>query len=92
LVGLLALSISPMEWLHADGKLIILCPFCHIKSFMDAQVETELYFNFSLVSGTEFGKKWQTCHLATCRRPSTRSGCNNLETVVTTYLLPPATT
>jgi hypothetical protein len=45
-----------MGWLHVDGKPVILCPFCHIKSFTDAQVDTELYFNFSLVSGTEFGR------------------------------------
>jgi hypothetical protein len=45
-----------MGWLYADGKPVILCPFCHIKSFTDAQVDIELCFNFSFVSGTEFGR------------------------------------
>jgi hypothetical protein len=45
-----------MGWLHADGKPVILCPFRHIKSCTDAQVDTKLYFNFSLISGTEFGR------------------------------------
>jgi hypothetical protein len=56
LVGLLALLISPMGWLHVDGKPVIICPFCSIKSFTVAQVDIKLYFKFFLVSGTEFGR------------------------------------
>jgi hypothetical protein len=34
----------PMGWLHADGKPIILCPFCHIKSGTEAHVDSKLFF------------------------------------------------
>jgi hypothetical protein len=56
LVGLLALSISPIGWLHANGKPVIIGPLCHTKPYTVAQLDTELYFNFSLVSSTEFGR------------------------------------
>jgi hypothetical protein len=51
LVGLLALSILPMGWLHANGKPVIICPFCHIKSCMDAYLDSKLYFIFLSIHG-----------------------------------------
>jgi hypothetical protein len=45
-----------MGWLHANGKPIILGLLSHSKPYMVAQLDLELYFNFSLVSGTEFGR------------------------------------
>jgi hypothetical protein len=56
LVGLLALSISPIEWLHADGKHVIIGPLSHTKAYTVTQLDSELYFIFSCVSGTEFGR------------------------------------
>jgi hypothetical protein len=44
LVGLLAFSILPMGWLHANNKPVILGPFSHIKSCMVAHLNIKLYF------------------------------------------------
>jgi hypothetical protein len=46
-----------MEWLHANGKPVIIGLLSHSKPYAGAQLDTELYFNFSLISGIEFGKK-----------------------------------
>jgi hypothetical protein len=43
LVGLLALSILPMGWLHVDGKPVIIGPLSYIKSCMVAYLDTKLY-------------------------------------------------
>jgi hypothetical protein len=53
LVGLLALLISPMGCLHANGQPVIIGLLSLSKPYMIAQLDTELYFNFSLVSGIE---------------------------------------
>ena len=44
----MALLILPMGWLHANGKLVILGPFSHIKSCSDAHLDNKLNF-FSLL-------------------------------------------
>jgi hypothetical protein len=43
----LAFSISPMGWLHANGKLIIIGPLSHIKSSTVTHLDTKLYLYFS---------------------------------------------
>jgi hypothetical protein len=45
-----------MGWLHANGKPVIIGLLSHSKLDTVAQLDTELYFNFSLVSWTEFGR------------------------------------
>jgi hypothetical protein len=45
-----------MGWLHANGKPVIIGLLSHSKPYMVAQLDTELYFNLSLVLGTEFGR------------------------------------
>ena len=45
-----------MEWLHANGKLIIIGPFNHTKPYTVAYLDTKIYFNFSLVLEIEFGR------------------------------------
>jgi hypothetical protein len=45
-----------MGWLHANGKPVIIGLLSHSKPYAGAQLDIELYFNFSLVSGTEFGR------------------------------------
>jgi hypothetical protein len=45
-----------MGWLHANGKPVIIGLLSHSKPYTVAQLDTELYFNLSLVSGTEFGR------------------------------------
>ena len=56
LVGFLALLILPMGWLHANGKPVIIGLLSHSKPYTIAQLDTKLKFNFSLVSGLEFGR------------------------------------
>jgi hypothetical protein len=48
MVGLLALSILPVEWQHANGKPVILCLFCHIKSCTGAHLDNKLFVFFSI--------------------------------------------
>jgi hypothetical protein len=45
-----------MGWLHANGKPVIIGPLSHTKPYIVAYLDTEPYFNFTLVSGTEFGR------------------------------------
>jgi hypothetical protein len=45
-----------MGWLHANGKPVITGLLSHSKPYTVAQLDTKLYFNLSLVSGTEFGR------------------------------------
>jgi hypothetical protein len=45
-----------MGWLHANGMPIIIGLLSHSKPYTVAQLDTELYFNLSLVSGIEFGR------------------------------------
>jgi hypothetical protein len=45
-----------MEWLHANNKPVIIGLLSHSKPYTVVQLDTELYFNLSLVSGTEFGR------------------------------------
>jgi hypothetical protein len=45
-----------MRWLHANGKPVIIGLLSHSKPYTVAQLNTELYFNLSLVSGIEFGR------------------------------------
>jgi hypothetical protein len=45
-----------MRWLHTNGKPIIIGLLSQSKPYMVAQLDIELYFNLSLVSGTEFGR------------------------------------
>jgi hypothetical protein len=45
-----------MGWLHANGKPVIIGLLNHSKPHTVAQLNTELYFNFSLISRTEFGR------------------------------------
>jgi hypothetical protein len=45
-----------MGWLHANGKHINIGLLSNSKPFTVAQLDTELYFNFFLVSGTKFGR------------------------------------
>jgi hypothetical protein len=86
MVGLLTLSRSLMGWLHVDGKPVIFGSFSHIKSCTDVHLDSKLYFIFSRFRDWVW-KRWQTCRLATCRTPSTTSGCKNLVILATTYLL-----
>jgi hypothetical protein len=63
-----------MGWLHADGKPVIIGLLSHTKPYTVAYLDTELYFNFSLVSGTEFG------------RMADMPSCNLLETAHNKWL------
>jgi hypothetical protein len=45
-----------MGWLHANGKPVITGLLSHSKPYTVAQLDTELYFNLSLVLGTDFGR------------------------------------
>jgi hypothetical protein len=45
-----------MEWLHVDGKSVIIGLLSHTKPYTVAYLDTELNFNFSLVSRIEFGR------------------------------------
>jgi hypothetical protein len=45
-----------MGWLNVDGKPVIIGPLSHTKPYTVAYLDTELYFNFSLISGIEFGR------------------------------------
>jgi hypothetical protein len=45
-----------MGWLHVDGKPVILGPFCHINSCMDAYLESKLYFVFLSIQGLSLEK------------------------------------
>jgi hypothetical protein len=45
-----------MGWLHANGKPVIIGLLSHSKPYTVAQLDTELYFNLSLVQRIEFGR------------------------------------
>jgi hypothetical protein len=47
----LALLISPIWWLHANGKPVIIGLLSHSKPYTVVQLDTELYFNFFLFQG-----------------------------------------
>jgi hypothetical protein len=45
-----------MGWLHANGNSVIIGLLSHSKPYTVAQLDIELYFNFILISGIEFGR------------------------------------